>query len=206
MSAALLWTGVGYLSGGILFSQWLPLLVYHIDVIAQSPDHNPGTANAMQLTNVAFGLFCLALELLKGALPVYFAARTVDPRSFLFCPVLVAPVLGHAFSPYLRLHGGKAIAVSFGVLLGFSPYSRMVFSLAAPLVFFSTVLRISPNAWRVCVSYLCFCALCLLIGSPTAVVEAGLISCIVIAKHVRDCAHCAPSISFLRWKYPMRKQ
>nr|WP_322785336.1 glycerol-3-phosphate acyltransferase [Carboxydothermus ferrireducens] len=27
----------------------------------------------------------------------------------------VAPVLGHAFSPFLRFKGGKAMAVTFGV-------------------------------------------------------------------------------------------
>jgi glycerol-3-phosphate acyltransferase PlsY len=30
-------------------------------------------------------------------------------------PVALAPVLGHAFSPFLRLRGGKAIAATFGV-------------------------------------------------------------------------------------------
>ena len=38
-----------------------------------------------------------------------------------FAAVMAAPVLGHAYSVYHRGRGGKAIAVSFGVLLGLVP-------------------------------------------------------------------------------------
>jgi glycerol-3-phosphate acyltransferase PlsY len=32
--------------------------------------------------------------------------------------VALAPILGHAFSPFLRFRGGKALAVTFGVWFG----------------------------------------------------------------------------------------
>ena len=33
-------------------------------------------------------------------------------------PIALAPVVGHAFSPFLRLRGGKALAVTIGVWTG----------------------------------------------------------------------------------------
>ena len=35
--------------------------------------------------------------------------------SWALVPVALAPVLGHAFSPFLRGRGGKAVAASFGI-------------------------------------------------------------------------------------------
>ncbi|GAB2696617.1 hypothetical protein GCM10027018_14700 [Paenibacillus thermoaerophilus] len=39
----------------------------------------------------------------------------VDVSGYAIVPVAAAPVLGHAFSPFLKGRGGKAIAVTFGV-------------------------------------------------------------------------------------------
>lgn len=203
IGAALLWALIGYFSGSFVFSQWLPQMFYHIDVMALSEDRNPGTANAMRLTNVSFGLLCLLLDLSKGAIPVFFAARYVDPASLLFCPVLAAPVLGHAFSPFLHFHGGKAIAVSFGVLIGFLPHSWMLITLAACLIFFSVFIRITPNAWRVCVAFFAFCAICFFIEPLFAWLASLLISCIVIAKHLRECALHAPKVTILSKEYQL---
>lgn len=203
IGAMLLWVLIGYCAGSFVFSQWLPQMFYHIDVVALSEDRNPGTANAMRLTNVTFGLLCLLLDLSKGAIPVFFAARYVDPFSLFFCPVLAAPVLGHAYSPFLRFHGGKAIAVSFGVLIGFLPHSRMLIFLAACLIFFSVLVRIIPNAWRVCISFSAFCIICFFSEPLSAWVASLLISSIVIAKHFRFCALCAPKLIIISKEYQL---
>ena len=39
----------GFLLGGVLFSYHLPKLLRGVDIVALSPDHNPGTANACLL-------------------------------------------------------------------------------------------------------------------------------------------------------------
>ena len=41
-----------------------------------------------------------------------FCSTLARASSFLFC------ILGHVFTPYLRFHGGKGIAVGFGAALG----------------------------------------------------------------------------------------
>ena len=86
-----------------------------------SNDHNPGTANAMKYAGVPVGILCLLGDLLKGALPVYVAVGMGLVTDSWFLLIMVAPVLGHAYSLFYHGNGGKAIAVSFGVLIGLAP-------------------------------------------------------------------------------------
>lgn len=117
----LLFILLGYFSGSVLYARLLPRLLKGVDVTRQSGDGNPGTANAIQLAGWPVGLLSLGLELAKGAVPVFLAARHLDMSQTAFALVLAAPALGHAF-PFGRFtKGGKAIAVSFGCLLGLLP-------------------------------------------------------------------------------------
>ncbi len=111
----------GYLLGSILFAYVLPK--------ADPPYRYPGdvggqqsrTYNAFRYGGTVCGICVLLLELLKGFFPVWLCERTVGLQSPWFAAVMAAPVLGHAYSVYHRGRGGKAIAVSFGVLLGLVP-------------------------------------------------------------------------------------
>ena len=61
---------VGYLSGSILYAYLLPKYICHIDIMKDSHDHNPGTFNAFALAGTQVGILVIALELLKGFLPI----------------------------------------------------------------------------------------------------------------------------------------
>jgi glycerol-3-phosphate acyltransferase PlsY len=115
--AVLLWTAVGFVTGSIPFSLWLGKLFLGED-IRQYGDHNPGATNAWRADGWRLGIAVLLLDILKGLLPVGLAHYKVDIAGWGLVPVALAPVLGHAFSPFLRLRGGKAVAVSFGVWIG----------------------------------------------------------------------------------------
>ena len=108
----------GYLSGSVLYGYLLPKYIKKIDVTKESPDQNPGVANAFLCAGAPIGFCALMLELLKGYLPVHAAMHVLNPRHLIFGLVLAAPVLGHAFPFWNPKMGGKSIAVSFGVLLG----------------------------------------------------------------------------------------
>jgi len=58
------------------------------------------------------------LDYLKGALPVGLACYRFGIVGWALIPVALAPVAGHAFSPFLRLRGGKAVATTFGIWTG----------------------------------------------------------------------------------------
>lgn len=169
-----------------MYAYLLPKLLKHIDVRTLSEDGNPGTANAFIHAGVPIGILVIICELLKGALPVWFAARSVDISNLLFSLVLAAPVLGHAFPLFWECKkGGKAIAVSFGVLLGLYPNLTPVLSLAALYLLFSLVIVIKPHFFRSVITFLVFTVCCLCSKSTPDSVTAGcfILSLTVIWKH-----------------------
>jgi acyl phosphate:glycerol-3-phosphate acyltransferase len=113
---ACLMTGAGFLSGSLPFSVWLVRLRGR-DARSVG-DGNPGAINAFRAGGARAGIPALLLDFLKGALPVAAAFWLLGVRGWLVLPVAIAPVLGHAFSPFLGFRGGKAIAVTFGIWTG----------------------------------------------------------------------------------------
>ena len=152
----LLFALFGFLMGSVLYSYLLPKLLMGIDITALSRDKNPGAFNAFQFANSIIGSICLAMDILKGFIPIYLASRTLDVTRMWFALVIAAPVLGHAFSPWARCKGGKAIAVTFGVLLGMYRYSMSFLFLALLLIFLTFVLQIQPHSLRMIVSMAIF--------------------------------------------------
>lgn len=176
--------------GGVLFSYHLPKLLKNIDIRKESPDHNPGTVNAFRCAGVPVGVLCLLCDLAKGFLPVFFFMRLLDSSRLWFALILCAPVLGHAIAPLYHHRGGKAIAASFGALLGLLPQSFLAFLLAALYIFFSIVLVINPHERRTVVTFGLFCCLslasALYTGRWSFCLGAALLSITVIVKNYRD--------------------
>lgn len=175
---------LGFLAGSIMFSYLLPKLIKGVDVVSLSEDHNPGMANALKLTGLPVGLTCLLLDLAKGFVPSYLAMKNLNPGFWMFALVVLAPVAGHAFSPWLKGKGGKAIAVSFGVLLGLLPQSHLVFWLAALYLFFSVVVVISPTRARTVMVFALFSIVCVLFGRQWIRLGGVLICGIVVYKNL----------------------
>ena len=174
----------GYLSGSILFAYWIPRLMLRIDTAEVSPDKNPGVFNAFRYAGKRCGIPALACEILKGSLPVFLAAKSLDVWSLWFALVMAAPVLGHAFPVWHRFHGGKSIAVSFGVLVGLFPEAMPFLLLAGLYIFFSVALIIDTHLWRsIAVFDLFGAAAILLVAAPGLRLGCLAISLLVSAKH-----------------------
>lgn len=149
-----------FLMGSILFSYHLPLWVRKVDIVAISPDHNPGTSNAFRFAGVPVGILCLLMDLGKGFLPVWLATRRLGPFFPMLPLVMLGPVLGHAIAPWYSFRGGKAIASAFGVLIGLMPFSNAVWVLVFWYLFFSLAVVIHPNERRSVVTFLVFTLCC----------------------------------------------
>ena len=183
-----IWTLLGFLSGSVLYSYNLPKHIRGVDVTAQSADGNPGASNVFKYAGVGLGTVCLLLDIGKGAVPVYLASHRVDMYSPVAAAVVIAPVAGHAaalFYPSVR--GGKAISVTFGVLIGLLPLTPLVLILAAIYIFFSVFVRINPHERRTVVTFILFgavCAAAVIFGLPISFALAGSgISAIVIFRN-----------------------
>jgi len=114
---AIYWTVIGFLLGAIPFSLWLGKLSLNAD-IRRYGDGNPGATNAWRAGGWHVGLPSLLLDYLKGAVPVGLANFWVGISGWGLVAVALAPALGHAYSPFLRFRGGKALAVTFGLWTG----------------------------------------------------------------------------------------
>ena len=113
----LFWTGLGFLLGAMPFSYWLGRLVLHTDIRTYG-DGNPGATNAWRAGTWRVGLPAMLLDYLKGAVPVSLAHLALGISGWALLPIALAPVLGHAFSPFMRFRGGKAVAATFGIWTG----------------------------------------------------------------------------------------
>ncbi len=184
-----LFIGFGFFAGSILNCLILPKIFKKVDIRAVSDDHNPGAANVFIHCGIPFGLLCLLLDIFKGILPVYLAKRVLPITSLMFALVILAPVLGHAFSPLNNFHGGKCIATSFGVLIALMPQCYIVFVLAVLYITFSTIIKISPHRRRSIVTYTTFGAISGYIMTKEHLTAVALgciaISVVVISKHLK---------------------
>lgn len=153
---------LGYLSGSVLYARVFARLFGKEEMIENSRDRNPGTANAFMYGGFWCGLLTLICDIGKAFIPVFLFMRAVEqlrPGVIATSLVLAAPVVGHVFPVFYRLKGGKGIAATFGSLLGLSPALKPAAILAVFFIFFSVVLRVSPHFYRTLTAYLCalFC-------------------------------------------------
>lgn len=99
--------------GSIMFSYWLGKIKGKD--IRQTRDGNPGGSNLGRIFGWKWGMAGIALDFLKGYVPLVFIVESGILKDWRLAVVSVAPVLGHAFSPFLKFSGGKAVAVTFGI-------------------------------------------------------------------------------------------
>ncbi|WP_256208734.1 glycerol-3-phosphate acyltransferase [Paenibacillus sp. CF384] len=117
----ILWTILSYLSGSLMFSYWLGLMAKHN--LKEHGDGNPGALNLWRAAGYTYGLTGVALDFLKGYVPIFWLVHTNAATGSGIVLPAVAAILGHIFSPFLRWKGGKAIAVSFGVWSGLTGFA-----------------------------------------------------------------------------------
>lgn len=110
---------IAFLSGSIPYSVWITRLFIKEDV-RQFGDGNPGAFNVFLTGSSVLGLLVLILDVSKAAIPVSLAYQQLEIRGLPMLLIAIAPVLGHAFSPFLKFKGGKAISTILGTLIGVS--------------------------------------------------------------------------------------
>lgn len=131
--------------GACPFSVWLGRWLMHRD-IRRYGDHNPGAYNVFRAGNAWVGVLALFLDIAKGipfVLLAHLAFKLPDPAVY---AIGLCAILGHAYSPFLRFQGGKALAVTAGVLLGQPHLDIFIFTL---LFAFLGFLFCQPDAWSV---------------------------------------------------------
>lgn len=126
---------LAYLLGSIPSGIWIGKIFFKKD-IRNFGSGNSGTTNTFRTLGKTAGLIVFAMDLLKGtlatSLPMIFHLD-VNPLWF----GLIA-VIGHTLPIFAGFKGGKAVATSAGMILGYSPLFFFY-----SLVFFLIVLYLS---------------------------------------------------------------
>ena len=140
-----------FFCGALPFSVWIGQFALGKDIRSYG-DGNPGSTNVFRAGGRLWGIAAFLLDMLKAAVPVGFAYLILGIDGMWMVAIAIAPVLGHAFSPFLRFHGGKAVAATFGMWIGLTIAEvPTVFGLLL-LYWFKVIL---PGGWAVIFALLC---------------------------------------------------
>lgn len=157
----LLLSGGAFLLGACPFSVWVGRWRLRTD-IRRIGDGNPGSTNVFRAGSRKLGMLALGLDILKGVPFVALAYWYFGLSEPVVLAVALAAVLGHAFSPFLGFRGGKAVAVTFGVMLALPQYEILA---AFTILMIVAFLFVKPDAWAVIVAATAALALLAIIGA-----------------------------------------
>jgi len=111
---------IAYLLGSIPSALWVGKLFYNTDV-RQHGSGNLGATNTFRVLGKTAGMIVTILDILKGTAAVllvllpFFDSASIHPLLLGVCAVI-----GHMFPVFAKFKGGKAVATSGGVLLGYN--------------------------------------------------------------------------------------
>ena len=130
--------------GACPFSVWIGKWFLGKD-IRDYGDGNPGAANDFRAGGRKLGFLAVILDMAKGAPFVVLAYSFFGFPEIVALAVALCAILGHVFSPFLRLRGGKAVAVTFGVLI---PLPQHEIPITFTILMVLGFLLIETDAWR----------------------------------------------------------
>jgi glycerol-3-phosphate acyltransferase PlsY len=136
---------LAFICGSLPFSVWVGKLLLGRDV-RQFGDGNPGAANVFKSGNKLAGLLALILDIAKAAAPIGLAYFNFNMRGAAMFLIAIAPILGHAFSPFLRFRGGKAIATVLGSWIGLTLWKVSLPAVIGALI---GIALFTPAGWSV---------------------------------------------------------
>lgn len=177
----ILFTIFGFLLGSIPFSLIFTRLIVKKN-LREIGDGNPGGTNAVKAGGAKVGIPSIICDIGKGFLPVYLAKK-YGVTGMDLIPVGLAPILGHAFSPFLKFHGGKSLGATGGVwvgLIGFWAFPVYA-SLALPFTLLQT-----EDAWSANAGMISLVSYSLLFGPKWMVIFSVLNTLLIIYTHRHD--------------------
>jgi len=129
---------VGYLLGAISFavivarSQGVNILTYG--------SGNPGATNVTRALGSKFGNIVFALDALKGGIAAGWPIVVFGGELGLKLGIigLIASILGHSFSVFLKFKGGKGVATTMGGLVVIMPSVLLIGVAVWAAIFYST--------------------------------------------------------------------
>lgn len=127
---------IAYLLGSIQTGLWIGKIFFHTN-LREHGSGNTGTTNTFRVLGKTAGTITFLVDMLKGTLavllPVWLGVTEISPLIIGFFAIL-----GHVFPIFAGFKGGKAVATSAGVLLGFAPLYCLFLLLVFALTLYLT--------------------------------------------------------------------
>ncbi len=129
---------IAYLFGSFPSAFLLIKLTTHKDIREQGSG-NVGAMNALRAgESKPVAVLVLVLDLLKGALPVWYVQIYLKPDFLLLIFVFLGLLLGHLFPVWLKFKGGRGLAVAAGAMLAVQPLLVLIW-LVIWAIFFAVI-------------------------------------------------------------------
>ncbi len=128
---------LAYLIGGLPFGYWFVRFSLGQDIRTMGSG-NIGATNVHRSAGKKAGFIVLFLDILKGFLALWLAARLTRDSSLGLAIAWVAVMLGHCYPVFLRFKGGKAVACFVGAALYLAPLAILALT-----VIFAAIVALS---------------------------------------------------------------
>jgi acyl phosphate:glycerol-3-phosphate acyltransferase len=95
-------------------------IIYKIKKGGDIRDHgsgNVGGTNLLRTASSSLGIITMAIDLIKGVIPIIILNIFFPKDPVLFLFVSIAVIIGHVYPVYLRFKGGKGVATTGGLIL-----------------------------------------------------------------------------------------
>ncbi len=148
-----LWILAAYISGTFPYAYWIGRAVMARDIRAVG-DGNPGSTNFFKAGGrkyAGWGILAMLLEVFKVMVPVLFGAWYGNVQGWSLVALALAPVIGNAFTPFLKFQGSKSIAAILGMWGGLTFF---ILPLTLGLLFFVWIKLLKNDAWGIVAGYL----------------------------------------------------
>jgi glycerol-3-phosphate acyltransferase PlsY len=174
---------ITYLLGGFPTSAVIARLVGGLD-LSKTGSGNLGATNVARVIGKKFGIITLAVDALKGFIPVYIAFKYYKFFHFSFLIlsiIMIAPIIGHCYSIYIKFKGGKGVATALGVFAAISPEAvLMALLIFIVMVFLSRYVSLSSITAAFFMPFLVFYNL----RNIDFFIASCFISLLIIFKHI----------------------
>lgn len=172
--------------GSLPFAYLVPRALAGIDV-RTAGSRNVGAANVLRTTRVSVALSVVALDIAKGASAV-FLAREAGADAGIQAASAAAAIVGHVYPFWLRLHGGKGVAVACGAFAALAPIAAA----ACVVIFAGTVWLSGYISLGSVVATTLLAPLTLIVDSemPVTVSAAG-VAALIVFRHRANIARLA---------------
>ena len=111
---------LGAIPNGLIFGK----IIWKKD-LRKFGSKNIGATNAWRVLGKPAGIFIFLLDFMKGAISVWLAETFVNTPTVMVLAGIFA-ILGHTFSIYLKMHGGKGVATGLGVIAMMMPKVTLI--------------------------------------------------------------------------------